>query len=114
MVLSSLIFKEGKSIPQICHDIIQKCDKNLQKELYNNIVLSGGNSMFKGLPERFTQELKKLVDKSMKNEIKVIASTWRKYSTWIGGSILSGISTFDDKWTTKKEYEENGSQIVHK
>ena len=109
-----LIFKEGKSIPQICYEIIQKCDKNLQKKLYNNIILSGGNSLFKGLPERFTQELKKLVDKSMKNEIKVIANKWRKYSTWIGGSILSQGQEFKNNLISKKEYKEYGSQIVHK
>ena len=110
---SSLIFKEGKSIPQICHDIIQKCDKNLQKELYNNIVLTGGNSMFKGLPERFTQEIKELAGQSMKNKIKVIAYPERKFGAWIGGANMP-FDELDDKLISKDEYEENGSNIVHK
>ena len=108
----SLILKEGKNIPDICNNIIQKCDVYLKKDFYNCLILSGGNSMFEGLPERFTKEIKDLVNESMKEEIKVIASPERKFTTWIGGSILS--SSIDDKWITKTEYKENGSQIVHK
>ena len=103
---------ENKSIAEICNNIIQKCDVYLKKDFYNCIILSGGNSMLKGLPERFTKEIKDLVNESMKKEITVIANPERKFATWIGGSILSGISTFDDKWTTNKEYEENGPNII--
>lgn len=55
---------------------------------------------------------KDLVPKSMKEEIKVIASNERKFSTWIGGSVLSTLSSFKSKWITKKDYEENGSKII--
>ena len=48
----------------------------------------------------------------MKEEIKVIASNERKFSTWIGGSVLSTLSSFKSKWITKKDYEENGSKII--
>ena len=109
---SSLIFKEGKNIPEICYNIIQKCNIDIKKDLYNCIILSGGNSMFKGLPERFTKEIKDLVNESMKKEITVIANPERKFATWIGGAILSNISSIDDKWTTKKEYEEDGPNII--
>lgn len=68
--------------------------------------------MFNGFAERFKKEIKDLVPKSMKEEIKVIASNERKFSTWIGGSVLSTLSSFKSKWITKKEYEENGSKII--
>ena len=68
--------------------------------------------MFKGLPERFTNEIKDLINESMKKEIKVIANPERKFATWIGGSILSIISSMDDKWITKEEYGENGPNII--
>ena len=103
---------ENKSIAEICNNIIQKCDVYLKKDFYNCIILSGGNSMLKGLPERFTKEIKDLVNESMKKEITVIANPERKFATWIGGAILSSISSIDDKWTTKKEYEENGPNII--
>ena len=50
----------------------------------------------------------------MKEEVKVITSLKREFFTWIGGSILSSISDFENKWITKSEYEESGENIVHK
>ena len=70
--------------------------------------------MFNGLPERFTTEIKSLAPESTKKEINVIASPERKYSVWIGGSILSSISTFKNLLIHKFEYEESGAMIVHK
>ena len=70
--------------------------------------------MFNELPERLTKEIKALVPESMKEEVKVIDSPERKYAAWIGGSILSSLSTFESSWITKTEYEENGLDIVYK
>ena len=111
----NIISKGGKSIAQICHESIQKCsNKNLEKELYNNIILSGGNTMFKGFPQRLRKEMKILASQSMKDEIKIIVNSERKLAAWKGASILSTISLFDNRWITKKEYEEKGSSIIHK
>ena len=109
-----MIKKDGVGIAQACYNSIQKCDIDIRKDLYNNIVLSSGNSMFDGLPERLTKEIKNLAPYSMKDEVKVIASPERKYATWIGGCILSCISTFESSWITKTEYEESGATIVHR
>ena len=70
--------------------------------------------MFNELPERLTKEIKALVPESMKEEVKVIASPERKYAAWIGGSILSSLSTFESSWITKTEYEEQGETIVRR
>ena len=110
----SMVDKLGNGIGQTCYDSIQKCDIDVRKDLYNCIVLSGGTSMYNGLPERLTKEIKALVPESMKEEVKVIASPERKFAVWIGGSILSSISTFGSRWITKTEYEESGSTIVHR
>ena len=103
-----------RKIEEICNDSIQKCDIDIRKELYNFIALAGGTSMFNGLPERLIKEIKALAPKSMKEEIKVLASPERKYATWIGGSICSSISTFESCWITKDEYEEDGETIVRR
>ena len=50
----------------------------------------------------------------MKKEVKVIASSNRTFSAWIGGSILTSISSFQSNWITKAEYEEYGATIVHR
>ena len=109
-----IIGKDGVGIAQACYNSIQKCDIDIRKDLYNNIVLSGGNSMFDGLPERLIKEIKNLAPYSMEDEVKVIASPERKYATWIGGSILSSLSNFESSWITKTEYEESGATIVHR
>ena len=108
----SLKYMEGKGITEKFHEIINKCELDIRKDLYNVIILSGGNSMFKGLPERFEKEIRQLAPPKMEEEIKVIASPERKFATWIGGTVLSDISTFKDILITKDEYEENGSSYI--
>jgi actin-related protein len=68
--------------------------------------------MFEGIAERMTKELTNLAPASMK--IKVVAPPERKYSVWIGGSILASLSTFQQMWISKDEYEESGPGIVHR
>lgn len=46
--------------------------------------------------------------------VKIVAPPERKYSVWIGGSILASLSTFEDMWITKAEYDESGPAIVHR
>ena len=68
--------------------------------------------MFPGITERIEKDMIGLAPGTMK--IKVIANPERKYSVWIGGSILSSLSSFQEMWVTKAEYEENGASIVHR
>ena len=102
------------NIGQACYNSIQKFDNDIRKDFYNNILLSGGTSMFKGLKERLEKEIKDLVPQSMKEEIKVIASDERKFAAWIGGSIVSTVSSFESHWIPKELYEEEGVTIVDK
>lgn len=73
-------------------DSISRSDMDLRKSLYSNIVLSGGSTLCKGFGDRLLLEVKKLALKDIK--IKISAPPERKYSTWIGGSILASLSTF--------------------
>ena len=65
---------------------------DLRKSLFGNIVLSGGSTLTKGFGDRLLHEVQRLAVKDMR--IKIFAPPERKYSTWIGGSILAGLSTF--------------------
>jgi actin-related protein len=107
----SIIGKEANGIHQQVFDSIMKCDVDIRKDLYANVVLSGGNTMFEGIEERLTKELTALAPSAMK--IKVLAPPERKYSVWIGGSILASLSTFQQQWISKAEYDESGPTIVH-
>ena len=74
--------------------------------------MSGGTTMFPGIPERLSKEVTALAPSLMK--IKVVAPPDRKFSAWIGGSILSSLSTFLPMWITRAEYDETGASIVHR
>ena len=107
-----MIGLEQEGIHKLTFKSIMKCDVDIRKDLYNNIVLSGGSTMFKGIDDRVQKEIKALAPESM--NIKIIAPPERKYSVWIGGSILSSLSTFEEMWITKNEYDEAGPSIVHR
>jgi actin-related protein len=108
----NLIGREFSGVHQTTYDSIMKCDVDIRKDLYGNIVLSGGTTMFEGIAERMEKEIKALAPQSMK--IKIVAPPERKYSVWIGGSILASLSTFQQMWISKQEYDESGPQIVHR
>ncbi len=72
--------------------------------------MSGGSTMFPGLKERLHKELTELVPENV--EIRIVAPPERRYSVWIGGSILSSLKTFQRLWISKKEYSESGASII--
>merc|ERR1719253_318092 len=108
----SMIGKEADGIHSTCFKTIMACDVDIRKDLYANIVCSGGSTMFEGIAERLTKEITALAPPTM--SIKIIAPPERKYSVWIGGSILSALGTFQSMWITKQEYEDAGPSIVHR
>jgi len=110
----SLLGKEFGGIHEQTFQSITKSDVDVRKDLYQNIVLSGGTTLFAGLPERLTKEVQKLAPQNISSRVKVISVPERKYCVWIGGSILSSISTFSCMWITKEEYQEAGPSIVHR
>jgi actin len=110
------------------YNSIVACDIDVRRELYGNIVLSGGTTMFPGIADRMQQELTSLAPSSVKVrlaprfllihvsllqwvQVEIVAPPERKYSVWIGGSILTSLSTL---WCYKQEYDEHGPAIVHR
>ncbi|KAG7156671.1 actin, alpha skeletal muscle [Homarus americanus] len=77
-----------------------RCDIDIRKDLFANKVLSGGTTMFLGIADRLQKEITALAPSTTK--IKIIAPPERKYSVWIGGSILASLSTFQTMWITKE------------
>merc|ERR1711888_411618 len=91
---------------------IMKCDIDIRKDLFANIVMSDGTTMYAGIADRMQKEITALAPSTIK--IKIIAPPERKYSVWIGGSILPSLSTFQQMWISKQEYDECGPSIVHR
>ena len=108
----TFIGKEGDGIHERVFESIMRCEVDLRRELFNNVVLSGGTTMFPGMGERMHKELSQMAPATVK--VKVVAPPERKYSVWIGGSVLASLSTFQQMWITKQEYDESGPQIVHR
>ena len=95
-----LIGMEAQGIHETTFVSIGKCDIDIRKDLHGNVVMSGGSTMFDGIGERMSKELTQMAAPTMK--IKVLAPPERKYSVWIGGSILASLSTFQQMWVRKK------------
>merc|ERR1719452_429725 len=108
----SFLGMESVVIHETVFNSIMRCDIDIRKDLYANNVLSGGTTMYPGIADRMQKEITALAPSTIK--INIIAPPERKYSVWIGGSILSSLSTFQTMWITKEEYDESGPGIVHR
>ena len=100
---------------QMVNDAISKADLEIKKELYSNIFLCGGNTLFNGFPERFQKQISNTNKQLYK--LKIIthpSNTERKFASWIGGSILSSLGTFHQLWLSKAEFEEHGAMIIER
>ena len=114
----SLLGKNNSAgIHETIYNSIMKCDEEIRRGLFANIVLSGGNTMFPGIAHRVRKEIAALAPPDMK--IKVVAPRWRKYGPWIGGSYFADhdladpfLETMGEDWIWKSEYFETGSSLV--
>ncbi|XP_069123660.1 actin-5 [Argopecten irradians] len=112
MFQPSFIGMEMAGMHESTYNSILKCDVDIRKDLYSNIVLSGGSTMFPGVADRMSKEVASLAPELIK--VRVVAPPERKYSVWIGGSILASLSTFEQMWISRQEYNESGAGIIHR
>jgi actin-related protein len=105
-----MIGKEINSLHEKVIEAISLCDMNLHKELYSNIILSGGSSKFPGFKERLEREISKLVPNSM--EVSIYAPSERELSTWVGGSIIGSLPSFSQIAMTKEQYFNRGGKYL--
>lgn len=108
----SFIGMKSSGLHENTYKSIMKCDVDIRNYMYANTVLTGGSTMYPGIADRIQKEITALAPSTM--EIKIIAPPERKYSTWVGGSILASISTFQQIWISNQEYDESGPSIVHR
>eukprot|EP00415_Alexandrium_ostenfeldii_P004101 UN4101 len=94
------------------YESIMSCDIDIRKDLFSNVVLSGGTTMFPGFGKRMQTEIANLAPSTLR--IRVLYPDDRKHSVFIGGSMLSDLDTFHQMCVTKAEYCEHGPRIVHR
>lgn len=102
---------EEQGLHQIAYSSIAHSDVSTRRELYSNIVLSGGSTNFDNLPERLQTEIQRLAPSSV--SVRVLHPEDRQYSVWIGAATLASLESFLPQWVTKEEYEERGMAAVH-
>ncbi|KAL3899208.1 MAG: hypothetical protein SGPRY_012684 [Prymnesium sp.] len=108
----SFLGMQSQGVHEATYNSIMRCDAHIHKDLFANVVLSGGTTMCAGIVDRMSKEITALAPASMK--VKIIAPPERKYSVWIGGSILASLSSSQQIWISKQEYDESGPSIVHR
>ncbi|KAM6997137.1 actin-related protein 2-B-like isoform 1-T1 [Tautogolabrus adspersus] len=119
-----LINVEGVGVAELLFNTIQAADIDTRPEFYKHIVLSGGSTMYPGLPSRLERELKQLylervlkgdVDKLSKFKIRIEDPPRRKHMVFLGGAVLADIMKDKDNfWLTREEYEEKGVRVLEK
>ncbi|KAK6235655.1 hypothetical protein SCA6_010992 [Theobroma cacao] len=95
-----------RGLPQMVIESINRCDVDIRKELFGSILLAGGTASMQQLKERLEKDL--LEESPQAARVKVLASgnaTERRFSVWIGGSILASLGSFQQMWFSKSEYE---------
>ena len=101
------------TLPAMIRSSLERCDVDVRKDLLQNIVLTGGGSLFPGMAERLHSDVSQRLSSPFKT--KVIAATpfERKFSVWIGASILASLGSFQQTWLSKAEYDEEGPFLAH-
>ena len=114
---SEILFKPdiiGLEYPGFCEMInnsINNVDIELRKKLFENIILSGGNTAIKGTSNKVFSEMKNTTNQNMK--IKIYSPKNPHLLCWIGGNIISELQIFKNMWITRQEWEEKGNSIFH-
>jgi len=111
-----MIGEEVPGIHELIVNSIQRTDMDLRSILYDNIILSGGTTCLNNFGDRLLKEVKALKHNISPKQvhIRIFASPDRKYSTWIGGSILAALNTFSQMWVNHNQYDEVGPSVINK
>ncbi|KAI4347161.1 hypothetical protein L6164_007999 [Bauhinia variegata] len=105
----------ARGLPQMVIESINKCDVDIRRELFSSILLAGGTASMQQLKERIEKDL--LEESPQAARVKVLASgnaTERRFSVWIGGSILASLGSFQQMWFSKSEYDEHGASYIQR
>jgi actin-related protein 2 len=119
-----LIDVEGSGVAEMLFECIQAADIDTRPEFYKHIVLSGGSTMYPGLPSRLEREVKQLylervlkgnTDALSKFKIRIEDPPRRKHMVFLGGAVLADlIKDNEDVWISKQEYQEQGVKCLAK
>eukprot|EP01028_Stygiella_incarcerata_P001107 TRINITY_DN1172_c1_g1_i2.p1 TRINITY_DN1172_c1_g1~~TRINITY_DN1172_c1_g1_i2.p1 ORF type:complete len:427 (-),score=102.83 TRINITY_DN1172_c1_g1_i2:356-1636(-) len=106
-------------LPEVVDNVIQLCPIDHRRDLYKDIVLSGGSTMFKNFDRRLQRDIKKIANDRLakfssksKIEVNVMSHEYQRFSVWLGGSLMSVLPDFGSVTITKSMYEEMGPSVA--
>lgn len=115
---------DSKGVAELIFEVIQSSDMDCRPEFYKHIVLSGGSTMYPGLPSRLEKEITALYkEKVLKGDesglarfkLRIEDPPRRKHMVYLGGAVLADIMKDKDSfWMSKAEYEEQGLRVLEK
>ena len=108
---NKLIFGEYLTFHEMVINSINKVDINIKNKLYKTIILSGGNTKFKGIEEKMKTNLSYLIPRGV--DIKIRTQINPELNCWNGGNIIASLNTFNKMLVNKKEWDERGKNIIH-
>lgn len=102
---------QSTGIHKVLNSAILQCDPAVRKLLYQNIALSGGNTLFPGLEERLLKEVVELTPPATK--VKIVAKPRRHHGVWFGGAIVASHANFQKLWISKELFDEVGPAVLN-
>lgn len=104
-----------KGLAGLVVDSVNRCDADVRKDLYQHVVLAGGTSLLTQMRERLENDIAAAAPGGTKVKVTApVNSTERHHATWIGGSILASLGSFQQMWMSRQEYEEHGAGLIHR
>jgi actin-related protein 3 len=110
-------------LDEVIDDAIQSCPMDYRRLLYQNIVLSGGSTLFDGFDKKLNKLVQKRVDTRLEAyekmvgqkpkpiEVNVLQNMVQRYAVWFGGSVLGSNPSFPSICHSKAQYDEYGPSI---
>ncbi|XP_077106189.1 actin-related protein T2 [Ranitomeya variabilis] len=106
----SIIGIEATGLHEMIYTTIMKCPIDVRRDLFSNIVLSGGTTMIPGFNHRIFEEILPMVPNGVK--VNVVLQENGQFAVWMGASVLSSLQTFRELWVTKCEYMDIGPSAL--
>uniref|UniRef100_A0A4W3GQ93 Actin-related protein 6 n=1 Tax=Callorhinchus milii TaxID=7868 RepID=A0A4W3GQ93_CALMI len=96
-------------IPEAIVHSVQNLPEEMHPHFYNNIILTGGNTLLPGFRDRVYADVRSLTP--CECDVSVLLPENPVTHSWEGGKLLSESSDFMDMVVTRDDYEENGHSI---
>jgi actin-related protein 2 len=119
-----LVDKEGVGLSELLFNTVQSAPIDVRTELYKHVVLSGGSTMYPGLPSRLERDVRDLYLKKVlagdasrlqKFKLKIEDPPKRKHAVFVGGAVLADLMRDSEPfWISRAEWQEQGVRSLAK